>query len=87
VKARRFETLNSGEIKQISINEPVRIGVFTKHPSLISKEDTILYLEPHQINKETMALRIIVDQLPKYIAIDPYGARPDENFVDNIMHL
>jgi hypothetical protein len=87
VKAKRFETMDSGEIKQISINEPIKIGVFVKHPSLISKEDTILYLEPHQINKETIELKIIVDQLPKYIAIDPYGTRSDENFTDNIMYL
>jgi ABC-2 type transport system permease protein len=87
VKSKRFETINGGDIKQILINEPIKIGIFTKHPSLISKEDTILYLEPHQINKETMELKIIVNQLPKYIAIDPYGTRSDENFVDNIMHL
>jgi ABC-2 type transport system permease protein len=87
LKAKRFETLNSGEIKQISINEPILIGVFTKHPSLISNEDTILNLKPHQINKETMELTIIVDQLPKHISIDPFGTRSEENFVDNIMHL
>ncbi|PTM01779.1 MAG: hypothetical protein DA407_15675, partial [Bacteroidetes bacterium] len=87
VKAKRFETLKSGEIKQISINEPIKIGVFVKHPCLISKEDTILYLEPHQINKETMELKIIVDQLPKYISIDPYGTRSDENFTDNLLSL
>jgi hypothetical protein len=34
-----------------------------------------------------MALKIIVDQLPKYIAIDPYGTRSDENFADNLIDL
>ena len=87
VKAKRFETVGNGEIKQIWINEPIKIGIFTKHPSLISQEDNILYFESHQINKETMELKIIVDQLPKHIAIDPYGTRSDENFVDNIVHL
>ena len=87
VKAKRFETMDSGEIKQISINEPIKIGAFVKHPNEISKEDTILYLEPHQINKETMELKIIVDQLPKYITIDHYGTRSDENFTDNVMQL
>ena len=87
VKAKRFETMDNGEVKQISINEPIKIGVFAKHPRLISKEDTILYLESHQINKETIELKIIVDQLPKYIAIDPYGTRSDENFTDNIFRF
>ena len=87
VKAKRFESMDNGEIKQILINEPIKIGVFVKHPSLISQEDNILYFESHQINKETMEFKIIVDQLPKYIAIDPFGTRSDENSTDNIKFL
>ena len=34
-----------------------------------------------------MDLKIIVDQLPKYISIDPYGTRSDENFTDNLLSL
>ncbi|MCF8272682.1 MAG: hypothetical protein K9I95_02520 [Flavobacteriaceae bacterium] len=33
IKAKRFETLDNGEIKQITINEPIKIGVLTMHPS------------------------------------------------------
>ncbi|WAC02468.1 M1 family aminopeptidase [Lacinutrix neustonica] len=86
LKAKRFESLYSGEIKQISINEPITIGLFLKHPNAITKADTILYLKPHQINKETMTFKIIVDKLPKYISIDPFGTRSDENFVDNLLN-
>ena len=31
--AKHFETLVTGEIKQITINEPIKIVIFTAHPS------------------------------------------------------
>ena len=87
VKAKRFKTLDKGEVISIDINEPIRIGLFDKHPKAITKEDSILYLKPHLINKETMEFKIIVNELPKYISIDPYGTRSDENIIDNVIKL
>ena len=87
IKAKRFETLDSGEIKQISINEPIRIGVFTVHPSTVKDDNTLLYYESNTIDQEETIIKIIVKELPAYIAIDPYGTRSDENLVDNIRSL
>jgi len=83
VKAKRFETLDSGEIKQISINEPIKIGVFNIHPSNLKDDNSILYYKSNTINKEEATFKIIVNKLPKYISIDPFGTRSDENFTDN----
>jgi len=87
VKARRFETLDSGETKKIYIDEPIKIGVFTTHPSSVKDESSILYYESNQFNKEMTEVKIIVKEKPKYISIDPFGTRSDENLVDNIMRL
>ncbi len=87
VKAKRFETVASGETQEIGINEPVRIGIFTEHPSLVKEEDAILHYEMQQINKEASELKLIVKERPTFIAIDPYGTRSDENRVDNILRL
>ncbi|MDN3644010.1 M1 family aminopeptidase [Lutimonas halocynthiae] len=87
VKAKRFKTLDTGEIKEIAINEPIKIGVFTAHPSIVKDDSTLLYYESNTINKEETIIKIIVKELPKYIAIDPYGTRSDENFTDNIISL
>ncbi|MBE9490257.1 MAG: hypothetical protein IMY67_08200 [Bacteroidetes bacterium] len=45
---------------------------------MIDDEKAILYLETHQINKEQMKIKIIVNELPKYISIDPFGTHSDE---------
>lgn len=83
IKANRFETINNGETNKISINEPIKIGVFTKHPSLINEDSSVLHYESSKINKEFTKIKIIVDKKPVYVSIDPYGTRSDKNLVDN----
>ena len=87
LKSKRFETLDSGEMKQISIDEPIRIGIFTTHPSNVKDNSSVLYYESNRINKEVTELKIIVKEKPKYISIDPFGTRSDENLTDNISRL
>ncbi|WP_271405177.1 ABC transporter permease/M1 family aminopeptidase [Tenacibaculum soleae] len=87
VKAKRFETLKNGETKQISIDEPIKIGLFTAHPSKVKDDNSVLYYESNQVNEETTEIKIIVEEKPNYIAIDPYGTRSDENLVDNVFSL
>jgi hypothetical protein len=87
IKAKRFETLKSGETKLIYIDEPIKIGIFTTHPSLVEDDRSILYYTSNQINKELMELKLIVIERPPYISIDPFGTRSDENTVNNLMQL
>ena len=69
------------------MDEPIKIGVFTEHPSLAKDDSSVLYYVSKRINKEITEFKIIVKELPSYIAIDPYGTRSDENLVDNLMSL
>jgi len=87
VKAKRLETFDSGEIKQIAIDEPIKIGVFTAHPSNVKDDNSILYYESNQFSKEITEIKIIVKEKPSYISIDPFGTRLDENLADNLMTL
>tara|TARA_R110001583_G_scaffold13561_3_gene57950 strand:+ start:3478 stop:7041 length:3564 start_codon:yes stop_codon:yes gene_type:complete len=85
--SKRFETQADGSCKEIQINEPITIGLFSMHPSCVKKQNDIIYIKPHQINKKQMEIKLIVDELPKYVAVDPYGTRCDEDFVDNLVRL
>ncbi|KZS39827.1 hypothetical protein AWE51_09265 [Aquimarina aggregata] len=84
VITKRFETKKQGEDLEIPIKEPIQIGVFRKHPKKVGLDDDILYLKAHQFNKHKSQIKIIVDDIPSYIAIDPYGTRLDKNRIDNI---
>jgi ABC-2 type transport system permease protein len=43
----------------------------------------MLYYESNTINKEETEFKIIVNELPTYVAIDPFGTRSDVDTVDN----
>jgi hypothetical protein len=87
VKAKRHETNSIGETNQIAINEPIKVGIFTSHPSFVKDDSSILYYQSNHIEKEDTVIKIIVKQLPKYISIDPFGTRSDENYADNLFQL
>jgi ABC-2 type transport system permease protein len=85
LKSKRFETLDSGDIKQISIDEPIKIGIFTEHPSGVKDDNSILYYKSNHIHKEMTEIKLIVKERPSFISIDPFGTRSDENSVDNLV--
>ena len=87
VNAKRFETQKNGEATPIDINEPIQIGLFEKHPSLMGKGGGTIYLQPHQISEHGQEIKVIVDELPNFVSIDPYGTRVEENMYDNVKML
>ncbi|WP_438423513.1 ABC transporter permease/M1 family aminopeptidase [Aquimarina macrocephali] len=87
IKAQRFQTNTSGKEIITTINEPIKIGIFNRHPETIDNDKNILYLKPHQINKKEMVFKIITREIPAYIGIDPYYTRLDRNMADNIVSV
>lgn len=86
VNTKRFQQQSNGDTKEVAMDEPIQIGIFTTHPDNVKKEN-VLYLKPHRINKNQMELKIIVGEKPTHIAIDPFGSRSDEDFIDNVLSL
>ena len=87
IASKRFEYQKDGSSKEIEINEPIRIGVFNKHPKSYRLNDRPIYYQHQKINGNTTDLTIIVDEFPTHIAIDPYGTRNDENYSDNVFRI
>jgi len=87
VNAKRFETLADGTEQEITMNEPIKIGVFTTHPSEVSTDKSILHYQSHHISTGITEIKMIVNEKPRYVAIDPYGTRNDENLVDNVKFI
>ena len=83
VSAKRYQTNENGREDEININELISIGVFENHPKNTNKSET-LYLKSQLINAEEMAFTFIVNEIPKYISIDPYSTRLDRNVADNV---
>lgn len=85
ISAMRFKTNSEGKEDEIDIDEPITIGVYKSDPkSGINESTETLYLKPHLVNKNKMELNFIVNEIPKYISIDPNFTRLDRTVSDNI---
>jgi len=87
IKATRFEMLPSGDTQQIGLDEPIKIGVFSMHPSTVKDDSAMLYYESNHFNKDLTEIKFTVNEKPIFVSIDPYGTRSDENLRDNVMRL
>ncbi|WP_191859544.1 ABC transporter permease/M1 family aminopeptidase [Hanstruepera ponticola] len=87
VSSERFETNKDGSETKIDINEPIKIGLFSKHPKEYGLNEKPIYTSNYIFNKDTSQIIITVNQEPVYVAIDAYGTRSDENYTDNIFRI
>lgn len=85
INAQKFEHID-GIASEIDFNEPIPIGLLAQHPSRASDEE-IIYLETKAITSGNNRITVIVDQLPYYVSIDPYGTRLDMVRNDNWARL
>ncbi len=83
IAAQRYQTNNKGKEDKTTINEFINIAVFGEHPKNAVKNET-LYLKKHLINGVATEIRFIVNNVPKYIGIDPSYTRLDRNISDNV---
>jgi hypothetical protein len=87
ILANRLETNSNGDEIPISINEPIQIGLFKRHPDKIRSSEDIIYFKARSINANQQNIKLIVNQIPEYIVIDPLGTRLDRDYNDNIFNL
>jgi len=87
IKAHRYETQETGKKRAINIDEPIKIGLFSKHPNNLKLSETAMHLQTVHIKNNTTNIKITVDNLPKYIGIDPYLTRIDIESSDNLIFL
>ncbi len=86
ISAQRYQTNKNGKEDKISINELINIGVFKNHPKDVTKNET-QYLKPYLINREEIEFSCVVNEIPKYISIDPYYTRLDRTISDNVTFI
>jgi hypothetical protein len=85
IDAKKFESVDGIE-SEISMSEPIPIGLFSTHPSEALLDD-IIYLNPKTIVDGKQKLTFQTDKLPKYVSIDPYGTRTDLVRSDNHLEV
>ena len=87
VSTERSQWRNEGVMEEAKLQEPISIGLFSKHPRIMRAGEAPLYYQMHDFESGDNEIEIILDELPKYLIIDPLGTRPDSKLTDNVWTL
>lgn len=86
-EAKKLETQIDGSIREIELNEPITVSLLQNHPRKIHSDEELVQSELFQIKGGSQKLVIHSKVKPTWIAIDPWGTRPDHNREDNFMEI
>lgn len=86
-EAKKLETMPDGSVQEIELNEPIRIALFENHPKEILSENEIISSEIFTLLSGKKELILHSKVKPNWIAIDPWGTRPDQNREDNFYKI
>jgi ABC-type transport system involved in multi-copper enzyme maturation permease subunit len=85
VEAAKFEADSEGAETDLEFINMIDIGVFTANPDDSDfGASNVLYMQKHEITKDTKSIELIVDAKPLFAGIDPYNKLIDRNSDDNI---
>jgi len=85
VEGRKLHADGNGKETEAPLNEPFDIGVFSTEPGKKGyKRESVLLLERRTMKTGKQALTLVVDQLPKFVGVDPFNMRIDRNSDDNL---
>jgi ABC-2 type transport system permease protein len=88
VTAKKFYADGKGKETEAPLDEPFDIGVFSAEPGRKGyTASSVMYFERKQIKTGKQTVNVVVDQLPKFVGVDPYNKRIDRNSEDNITRV
>jgi len=79
-----------GEGKETAgeLADSIEIGVFTARPGLGAFDrSNVLLMERREIKTGSQEIRVVTDEEPSYVGIDPYNKYVDRNSDDNVFEL
>lgn len=83
VSSRKLRDDGSGKESEIAINDYIDIGITGRNKVDGKWKDTMLYLQKHLINQDTLEFEFWVDQEPREAGIDPLNKLIDRAPNDN----
>jgi len=67
--------------------EMIDIGLFSANPENLSAENSMQYLEKHQIKTGENIIKLVVNEKPVFVGVDPFVKLIDRDSEDNIYRL
>lgn len=87
VDAKKLRADGKGVETTLPLDESIDVGVFGEREKDGEKEETVLYLAKHRLNREKTTIELVVDDKPSEAGIDPLNQRVDRTSDDNRMKV
>ncbi|WP_448569359.1 M1 family aminopeptidase [Thalassotalea ganghwensis] len=65
----------------------IDIGLFSQDPEDLSADSSLQYLQKHLIKTGSNTIKLVVDEKPKFVGVDPFVKLIDRDSADNIYRL
>lgn len=84
VEGRKLYADGKGKETESPLAEPFDLGAFSIEPGKKGyKRESVLLMERRPLQSGKQQVTLVVDQLPKFVGVDPYNKRVDRNSNDN----
>jgi aminopeptidase N len=87
VEAKKMRADGQGVETEIPIADFIDIGVFGEREVDGKRQETVLYLRKHRIDRGEMTFDLVVDEKPVRAGIDPWNKLIDRNSEDNVKRV
>jgi aminopeptidase N len=85
VTAKKLYADGKGQETEAPLDEPFDIGVFSAEPGRPGyTAAAVQAFERRRVRTGVQSVEIVVDQMPKFVGVDPYNKRIDRNSEDNL---
>ncbi|MDA8019882.1 MAG: hypothetical protein MPN21_20775 [Thermoanaerobaculia bacterium] len=71
---------------ELPMEEILEIGLYSSYPRTVDSLEGLLHVE-RRVVMGTTEIEMVVDELPRYVSIDPFLRRIERNLVDNVVEV
>ncbi|RAI92111.1 M1 family aminopeptidase [Algoriphagus yeomjeoni] len=86
-EASKMERQTDGSEREVAMEEEIELAAFTVHPKNLDTDQQVLFSQKVKIQSGKGQIKMMLDQIPSWIVLDPWGTRPDQNREDNFKEI
>ncbi len=86
IEATKFYADGEGVESEAPLKDAIEIGLFTQRPGEgVFEAENVLFMERRPIRSGEQEVKVITDERPSWVGIDPYNKYVDRNSDDNLV--
>ena len=87
IEAKQMRADGKGEETDVEFSDAIDIGLFNANPEDLSGDNSVIYLQKHELKTGENKITLIVKSDPTFAGVDPFVKLVDRDSEDNIRKL